>query len=80
MEMDGLEEKMGGIEGNCGKRGRKRSFLGDFLTFRVMVSPVLIQIGFWVGVLMCVGVGIGLIWWADVHDLDFLRKVQVQTS
>jgi hypothetical protein len=32
--------------------------IGDFLTFRLMVTPVVIQIVFWLGVLACVGVGI----------------------
>ncbi|MCF8111960.1 MAG: DUF4282 domain-containing protein [Desulfobacteraceae bacterium] len=31
---------------------------GDFLTFRKMITPVLIQIFFWIGVIACVAIGI----------------------
>jgi hypothetical protein len=34
------------------------SLVGDFLTFRSMVTPVIIQVVFWIGVLLCVAVGL----------------------
>lgn len=36
----------------------------DFLAFRTMVTPVIIQILFWLGVLTCVIVGLGFIFTA----------------
>ncbi len=33
----------------------------DFLTFRRMITPALIQIAFWLGVVGCVVVGLGMI-------------------
>jgi hypothetical protein len=30
---------------------------GDFLTFRLMITPLMIQIVFWLGVLVCFGLG-----------------------
>ena len=32
--------------------------MGDFLAFRKMLTPILIQVVFWVGVLACVIVGL----------------------
>jgi hypothetical protein len=33
----------------------------DFWAFRTMVTPVIIQIIFWIGTLICLGVGAGMI-------------------
>ena len=33
-------------------------FPGDFLTFRTMIAPVLIQVVFWIGVAACAVIGI----------------------
>ncbi len=33
----------------------------DFLTFRRMITPALIQIAFWLGAVACVVVGLGMI-------------------
>lgn len=38
---------------------KKESGMNDFLAFRTMVTPVIIQILFWVGVALCVIFGIG---------------------
>ncbi len=32
--------------------------IGDFLTFRLMITPIIIQIVFWIGVVLCVGSGL----------------------
>ena len=34
--------------------------MGDFLTFRRMITPIIIQIVFWLGVIGCVIAGIGM--------------------
>ena len=35
--------------------------MGDFLAFRKMVTPAIIQVIFWIGVLVCVIAGLGAI-------------------
>lgn len=35
----------------------------DFWAFRTMVTPVIIQIIFWVGALLCLFIGAGMIFW-----------------
>jgi predicted Zn finger-like uncharacterized protein len=37
-----------------GPRSRSSNTFGDFLTFRIFIAPVVIQVLFWVGVLGCV--------------------------
>lgn len=39
------------------RRATSSSPVADFLTFRLMLTPILIQIFFWVGTLACVGSG-----------------------
>jgi hypothetical protein len=41
--------------------------MGDFLTFRRMITPILIQIFFWLGFLGCIAVGIVMISGADSY-------------
>jgi hypothetical protein len=41
--------------------------MGDFLTFRRMVTPILIQVFFWLGLLGCIVVGIVTISEADSY-------------
>lgn len=43
----------------------QESPLGEFLTFRCFATPVLVQIAFWVGVLVCLAVGMNMIEAAD---------------
>jgi hypothetical protein len=43
----------------------QESPLGEFLTFRRFATPVLVQIAFWVGVLVCLAVGMNVIEAAD---------------
>ena len=40
--------------------------MGDFLAFRKMITPTVIQIFFWLGVLVCVVVGLGILSNGDV--------------
>jgi len=40
------------------RRPASGSPVADFLTFRLMLTPVLIQIFFWVGTIACVGMGL----------------------
>jgi hypothetical protein len=35
--------------------------MGDFLAFRKMITPAVIQIFFWIGVLVCVIAGLGIL-------------------
>ena len=35
--------------------------MGDFLAFRKMITPVVVQILFWLGVLACVGVALAIL-------------------
>jgi hypothetical protein len=35
--------------------------MGDFLAFRKMITPAVIQIFFWLGVLVCVIAGLGIL-------------------
>ena len=35
--------------------------MNDFLSFRTMITPVIIQIIFWIGVALCIIFGIGII-------------------
>ena len=35
--------------------------MGDFLAFRRMLMPVLIQLVFWIGFIICVAVGVGIL-------------------
>ncbi|QJW93594.1 DUF4282 domain-containing protein [Frigoriglobus tundricola] len=55
------------------RRRPQGNLIGDFLTFRLMVTPVVIQIVFWIGVLACLGFGISLIA-AGLNTNDELRK------
>jgi hypothetical protein len=41
------------------RRARGGNPVVDFLTFRLMLTPILIQIFFWVGTISCVVTGIG---------------------
>jgi hypothetical protein len=40
----------------------------DFLAFRTMLTPILIQVIFWVGVLICVAVGLVYLGWGFKHE------------
>lgn len=35
--------------------------MGDFLAFRKMITPAVIQIFFWLGVIACVSAGLGIL-------------------
>jgi hypothetical protein len=35
--------------------------MGDFLAFRKMITPAVIQIVFWLGVIFCISAGLGII-------------------
>jgi hypothetical protein len=35
--------------------------MGDFLSFRKMITPAVIQIFFWLGVIVCVVAGLGIL-------------------
>jgi hypothetical protein len=37
--------------------------MSDFWAFRTMVTPVIIQILFWIGIITCFFVGAGMIFW-----------------
>ena len=39
--------------------------MSDFLSFRKMITPVVIQVLFWIGVLICLVVGAGMIGGGD---------------
>jgi len=41
--------------------GSSNTVLADFFAFRRMITPVLIQVMFWIGVIVCVVIGIGLL-------------------
>ena len=49
--------------------------MGDFMAFRRMITPVIIQILFWVGVVVSVAVGLGLI--ANGSGSDRLMAVGI---
>jgi hypothetical protein len=39
----------------------------DFWAFRTMVTPVIIQILFWIGAIVCLFVGAGMIFWGVIY-------------
>lgn len=41
--------------------------MGDFWAFRTMVTPVIIQILFWVGVIVCIIAGVAMIASGDLY-------------
>ncbi len=41
----------------------------DFLSFRRMITPIIIQIVFWIGVIVCVLVGLGILTYSAVAGL-----------
>lgn len=43
------------------RRKSSNSAIVDLLTFRLMITPVLIQVVFWIGTLLCVGQGLLLV-------------------
>lgn len=67
------------IEPEPRSRFRRRpsgSAAGDFLTFRQMITPVIIQIIFWVGVLGCVWMGVKTIVSSFQEQPDLLREAE----
>lgn len=46
---------------------------GDFWAFRTMITPLLIQLLFWIGVVTCVVVGIMIVVHADQYRDEGLR-------
>ncbi len=49
---------------------RKKSVFKDFLVFRKMITPIIIQILFWLSVIGCIGFGIYIIAEPWGFDLD----------
>ena len=41
--------------------------MSDFLSFRTMITPVIIQIIFWVGVVLCILFGVGAIFFGTQY-------------
>ncbi|MBM4024306.1 MAG: DUF4282 domain-containing protein [Planctomycetes bacterium] len=50
---------------------------GDFWAFRTMITPVLIQVIFWIGVIACVVLGIAIIKSAYSRYSDSWNEIQV---
>jgi len=46
------------LQGETKKQG-KGNRMGNFFSFRTMITPVIIQIIFWIGVNLCIILGIG---------------------
>jgi len=44
--------------------------MNDFLTFRKMITPIIIQIIFWLGVVVCVLGGLGILFSGDSEYLS----------
>ncbi len=40
----------------------------DFLAFRTMLTPILIQVIFWIGVIICIVVGLVYLGWGIKHE------------
>jgi len=49
------------------KKNNKKNTFKDFLVFRKMITPIIIQIIFWISVIGCIGFGIYMI--ADPREL-----------
>jgi hypothetical protein len=60
------------------RRRLNASPVGDFLVFRLMVTPLIIQIVFWIGVLVCFGVGGRMI--AEAVDTEGPMKRSVSVT
>jgi len=41
--------------------------MGDFMSFRKMVTPVIIEILFWIGALICILAGLIMVFYAGLH-------------
>jgi len=39
----------------------KKAIMNEFLAFRKMITPVIIQVVFWIGVAVCVIAGLGIL-------------------
>lgn len=56
VEITAKETKLANISSNC-----KKSAFKDFFVFRKMITPIIIQIIFWLSVIGCIGFGIYMI-------------------
>ena len=52
--------------------------MGDLLSFRRMVTPVLIQLIFWLGILGCLGGGGWYTWHYGMQNLENPSPLSIQ--